>query len=241
MNLPQLYDIFNEKWKNFQTCWIISDTHFGNKDMQLYWNYPEPEEMVKNINSCVGKKDMLIILGDVGDTRYVSDLKGYKVLIMGNYDKGKSNYHRKQHIYTYDSSLLDDDTGFIERTEYIATMKIVTTHRYNTQHEPFDYWTVEYDNQLFDEVYSGPLMIGQKLLLSHEPITYIPGVFNLHGHCHSGTLSENDYKSLNLCAEKLNFKPLNFNQWLKKNNSLGKIDNIHEHFIYWANNKTSGI
>ena len=215
MNLPQLYDIFNEKWKDFQTCWIIADTHFGDKDMQLYWNYPEPEEIIKNINSCVGKKDILIILGDVGDTRYVSDLKGYKVLIMGNHDKGKSNYYRK----------------------YQTTV----THKYDTQHKPYDYWKVDYDNQLFDEVYSGPLMIGQKLLLSHEPITYIPGVFNLHGHCHSGTLSENDDKSLNLCADKLDFKPLNFNQWLKKNSPLGKINNIHEHFIYWANKKTSDI
>lgn len=215
MNLPQLYDIFNEKWKDFQTCWIIADTQFGDKDMQLYWNYPEPEEIVKNINSCVGKKDMLIILGDVGDTRYVSDLKGYKVLVMGNYDKGKSNYYRK----------------------YQTTV----THKYDTQHKSYDYWKVDYDNQLFDEVYSGPLMIGQKLLLSHEPIIYIPGIFNLYGHCHSGILFENDDTSLNLCAEKLNFKPLNFNQWLKKNSHLGKIDNIHEHFIYWANKKTSDI
>lgn len=215
MNLPQLYDIFNEKWKDFQTCWIIADTHFGDKDMQLYWNYPEPEKIVKNINSCVGKKDMLIILGDVGDTRYISDLKGYKVLIMGNHDKGKSNYYRK----------------------YQTTV----THKYDAQHKPYYYWKVDYDNQLFDEVYSGPLMIGQKLLLSHEPITYIPGIFNLHGHCHNGILFENDDTSLNLCAERLGFKPLNFNQWLKKNIHLGKINNIHEHFIYWASNKTSDI
>lgn len=215
MNLPQLYDIFNDKWKDFQTCWIIADTYFGDKDMQLYWNYPEPEKIVKNINSCVGKKDMLIILGDVGDTRYVSDLKGYKVLIMGNHDKGKSNYYRK----------------------YQTTV----THKYDIQHKPYDYCKVDYDNQLFDEVYSGPLMIGQKLLLSHEPIIYIPGIFNLYGHCHSGILFENDDTNLNLCAERLNFKPLNFNQWLKKNSHLGKIDNIHEHFIYWANKKTSDI
>lgn len=241
MNLPQLYDIFNEKWKNFQTCWIIADTHFGDKNMQLYWNYPEPEEIVKNINSCVGKKDMLIILGDVGDTRYVSDLKGYKVLVMGNHDKGKSNYYREHQIFVYDSTILGDYNSFVEGTEYTSNMKITVTHEYDTQHKPFDYWKVDYDNQLFDEVYSGPLMIGQKLLLSHEPITYIPGIFNLHGHFHCGALSENDDKSLNLCADKLDFKPLNFNQWLKKNIHLGKIDNIHEHFIYWANKKTSDI
>lgn len=237
MNLPQLYDIFNEQWRDFQNCWIIADTHFGDKDMQLYWNYPEPEEIVKNINSCVGKKDMLIILGDVGDTHYVPDLKGYKVLVMGNHDKGKSNYYRKQHIYTYESSLLEDNIDFVEGIGYISNLKVTTTHEY----KPIDCWKIEYDNQLFDEVYSGPLMIGQKLLLSHEPVTYIPGVFNLHGHDHSGVLSESDEKSLNLCAEKLSFKPLNFNQWLKKSGALGKIDNIHEHFIYWASNKTSDI
>lgn len=57
-------------------------------------NWPTPEEQVKLINSKVGKRDTLIILGDIGDVEYVKQLKGRKVLIMGNHDRGASNYQK---------------------------------------------------------------------------------------------------------------------------------------------------
>ena len=100
MNLPQLYDIFNEKWQNFQTCWMISDTHFDDADMRAYFHTPSGDEIVKKINSKVGKNDMLIILGDVGNLECVKRLRGYKVLIAGNHDQGLSNFERKKKFYT---------------------------------------------------------------------------------------------------------------------------------------------
>ena len=40
----------------------------------------------------VTKNDTLILLGDVGDIECVKKLRGYKVLIKGNHDKGNSYY-----------------------------------------------------------------------------------------------------------------------------------------------------
>ena len=87
-----VYEIFKEKWFN-QSVWLYSDPHFSEATV----NYPTDEEQIKNINSCVGRKDTLIILGDVGNVECVKQLRGYKVLIMGNHDTGASNYKKQIH------------------------------------------------------------------------------------------------------------------------------------------------
>ena len=84
-----LYKPFEHWGKN--TCWIISDTHFGDPDLiHPYPDRPTAAEQVKLINSKVGKNDTLIILGDVGNIEWVKQLRGYKVLVMGNHDAGRT-------------------------------------------------------------------------------------------------------------------------------------------------------
>ena len=95
-------------------------------------------------------------------------------------------------------------------------------------HSPFEYWEVCADNKLFDEVYSGPLMIGEKLMLSHEPLD-IKWAFNLHGHTHAHS-HKNDKYHFNCCAEAINFSPINFNQWMKMG-YIAKIESIHRSTI----------
>ena len=77
------------------------------------------------LNSCIGKKDTFICLGDVGNVDIVKKIKGYKVLICGNHDSGTGKYE-----------------------------------------------------EVFDEVYKGALIIGEKLILSLEPVD-IPWLFNI--------------------------------------------------------------
>ena len=90
----KLYEPF-KKWKDGGVIWIFSDPHFGDSDCKFMdKRWISPEEQVDRINSKVGKKDTLIILGDIGDLEYVKRLKGYKVLITGNHDKGASNYKK---------------------------------------------------------------------------------------------------------------------------------------------------
>lgn len=169
MALPGVYDLFNTKWCN-QTVWIFSDTHFGDKDIKkAYPNRPSDEELVKRINSKVGRKDTLILLGDIGDVEYAKQLRGYKVLIAGNHDAGLTNY-----------------------------------------------------SEIFDEMYAGALIIGEKLILSHEPID-IPWMFNFHGHDHAGAHRKNH---LNVCADACGYEPVNLNQFLKTG-PASHVESIH--------------
>ena len=73
--------------------WLYSDTHFEDSDCPLMDpEWPDPDEQVKMINSCVGRCDTLIILGDIGNPEYLKKSRGYKVLILGNHDMGITNY-----------------------------------------------------------------------------------------------------------------------------------------------------
>lgn len=170
-----LYDIFAH-WHKTGTVWLISDTHFDDEELAAgVSNRPSTEEYIKLINSKVGKRDTVIHLGDVGNLEAMKKIKGYKILIMGNHDSGKSNYL-----------------------------------------------------EVFNEVYQGPLIIGEKLILSHEPID-ITGMFNLHGHTHAAT-HKNDNTHFNCCSDYIGYIPINFNQWMKQG-YLSKIQTLHRKVI----------
>lgn len=169
MALPGVYKIFNDRWAG-QTVWIISDTHFGDKDLRAGMpGRPSDEELVRRINAKVGRKDTLIVLGDVGDIEFAKQLRGYKVLICGNHDLGATNYEG-----------------------------------------------------VFDEIYTGPLMIGEKLILSHEPIE-VPWALNIHGHDHTGTKRKGH---INVCLDANNYEPINMNQLLKSG-IFKDVESIH--------------
>lgn len=171
-----LYDIFAH-WHKQGTVWIYSDTHFNDKELgEGVAARPSAEEHLKLINSKVGKKDTLILLGDVGDIEIARRLKGYKILIAGNHDAGMSNY-----------------------------------------------------KEVFDEVYAGALIVGEKLILSHEPVD-VPWAFNIHGHVHSGEpMSDNQH--FNVCGEARKcYEPVNLNQFMKAG-FMAKIQTIHRDTI----------
>lgn len=170
MNLPGIYDTFNKLWNDYQTVWIISDLHFNEDDLKAgFPNRPSDEELVKRINAKVGRRDVLLILGDCGDLEYVKQLRGYKVLVAGNHDCG------------------------------------LTKHK-----------------EIFNEVYEGVLAIGEKILLSHEPVQ-VPWAVNCHGHDHAGAKRKGCY---NFCADVIGYEPINLNQFLKSG-IYGGIESIH--------------
>ena len=179
-----LYDIFAH-WHAQGTVWLYADPHFGDKELAAgVVNRPSDEEQVKMINSKVGKKDTLIILGDVGDIEFAKKLKGYKILIMGNHDAGKTNY-----------------------------------------------------TDVFDEVYEGALFIGEKIVLSHEPID-IPFVLCVHGHVHDKR-AKSDKKHINVCSDVIGYTPINFNQ-LMKSGPTSKIETVHRTTINKATKRKRG-
>ena len=179
MALPGLYNCF-QHWGEKNAVWVISDPHFGDKDIQkAFPNRPSDEELIKNINQKVGKTGTLLLLGDVGDIECAKQLKGYKVLICGNHDAGATNY-----------------------------------------------------KEIFDEIYTGALIIGEKLLLSHEPVPNVEWCMNLHGHVHDRKAKTDKYH-LNVCADVIGYTPINFNQFLKSG-ATSKIQTIHRKTIDFA-------
>jgi calcineurin-like phosphoesterase family protein len=74
--------------------------------------------------------------------------------------------------------------------------------------------------EVFDEVYEGAVMIGPKLILSHEPFEF-PYAFNIHGHDHSGHNFHDDMH-LNVCAELINYTPIPIKDII----TSGKLKNV---------------
>ena len=173
--IDSLYQPF-QHWAEKNAIWMISDLHFGeDEDLQMaYPNRPAPEVMIKNINQKVGSNGTLIICGDAGLPDYISQLKGYKVLIKGNHEPGLENF-----------------------------------------------------KSIFDEVYEGCLIIHPHIILSHEPIDF-PYAFNIHGHNHNGP--HYTYGHMNVCADVIEYTPINFNQFIKSG-KLKECKDIHRQTI----------
>ena len=250
-----LYDIFANKWvRKNGSIYIYSDPHFSDLDSYMLrdiihcitreqfeeldiqnFSYDDflniavkhaDEMQIKNINKVCGKNDTLIILGDVGNVECVKKLKaGYKVLILGNHDKGASNYKR---VTDYVEYCYDDKNS--EEFKSIVLSKI---------QEFIDYGYIDkicldegrivhkltLDNHLFDEVYEGPLMINDRVILSHEPIPMTTYMFNIHGHVHKEVPFTTEFH-LNVCAEHIDYTPINLLR-LFKQGLLSDVENIH--------------
>ena len=233
MAIAGLYPIFNH-WHEEGTVYIISDTHFGDEVIAGEPNRPSDEELFQKIYSKVGKNDTIIHLGDVGDTSYIARLRAKrKILIMGNHDAGRSNYERIIHHERFEIER--------PREDVIDTMKRLYPNCHYTAvegygfHAPFEWWDVYADNCLFDEIYEGPVMIGEKLILSHEPIKNCPWVFNLHGHVHDRR-AKNDKYHFNCCLNAINYEPINFNKWMKEGH-LAPVGTLHRGTIDHATDR----
>ncbi|MCB6416588.1 metallophosphoesterase [Faecalimonas umbilicata] len=90
---------------------------------------------------------------------------------------------------------------------------------------------------LFDEIYDGPLMIAEKILLSHEPVYGLPWCLNIHGHDHSGIEPyEEGCKHLNLAANVCDYMLVSLGK-LIKGGILSNITSIHRITIDRATEK----
>ena len=224
MAIAGMYKIFDH-WHKEGTLWIYSDPHFDDAELAAgVANRPSAEEQVKMINAKVGKKDTIIFLGDIGNVEWVKKIRGYKVLIMGNHDAGRTNYERTTYHEMFEADR--DEEGVRD-----AMARLYPNCRYSVEegwgfHAPFEWWDAYADNMLFDEVYEGPVMIGEKLILSHEPVD-IPWAFNIHGHDHAGAKRKNH---LNVCADVIGYTPVNMNQFMKSG-ALSHVETIHRETI----------
>ena len=104
MKYNKIYPAFKH-WIEKGNLYFYSDPHFSDVGVaglrfdcgsdehieEFIHNYLD-EGQVRRINKYVGKNDTLVILGDVGNKEWLKKLRGYKVLVLGNHDVGKSNY-----------------------------------------------------------------------------------------------------------------------------------------------------
>ena len=219
--LPGIYDAF-QHWGE-QTVWIYSDPHFSDEDLEYgIKNRPSDEEQIRRINAKSGRKDTLIILGDVGNIECVRKLRaGRKILICGNHDLGATRYKREVVKVVYDADIWNQDSAIADMKAKYPGWKVWCVEDYEF-HAPFRRWNVYADNMLFDEVYEGALIVGEKLILSHEPVE-IPWLYNIHGHDHAGKKRKNH---LNVCSDVIGYEPINLTQKLKSG-LMSAITTIH--------------
>ena len=185
--IKTLYEPF-QHWSADGSVYILSDLHFDDEDCKLMdTNWVSPDEQVRIINSVVMKNDTFVCLGDVGNVKYVAQIKAKKkILLLGNHDSGASTY-----------------------------------------------------KEYFDEVYTGPLFISDKILLSHEPVYGLPWCINIHGHDHNNIEKYMEgCKHINLAANVCGYKPVNLGKLIKEG-ILSDISSIHRTTIDAAKERSN--
>lgn len=223
--LPGVYSIFNKLFEHYQTIWIASDTHFDDSDLP---NHPSGEELVKMINKQAGKKDLLLLLGDIGEAKYLKEIKADVILLLGNHDKGASNYTRQVWKEKFDQAEYQEHEA-LDEMKRLHPDCCYDIDEGMSFHTPFTYWNVSADNRLADLVFEGPLTLGEKIILSHEPIPNLFWALNIHGHDHSGPVNSDLYH-YNVALSANNYQLTNFNQLLKSG-PTAHIESLHRDTI----------
>ena len=95
------------------------------------------------------------------------------------------------------------DVGDLEYARRLKGYKILIMGNHDQSATKFE--------GIFDEIYKGPLMVSERLILSHEPLD-IDWAFNLHGHNHN--LCTRRPNHLCVCVDVCGYAPINFNQFM---------------------------
>ena len=84
-----------------------------------------------------------------------------------------------------------------------------------------------------EEVYDGPLFIGDRILISHEPINGLENMcVNIHGHCHASKWGMfGDLGHVNVAADVCNYTPYSLKDMIIKNKILINAINYHRFTI----------
>lgn len=143
----------------------------------------------------------------------------------------------KKYVHKNDTLIHLGDVGNPEWLNQIKAYKVLIMGNHDqsaTKFKPY-----------FDEIYTGPLFIAEKILLSHEPIINGSIWFNIHGHDHN-KLSYTEWRTnqsfaeswneLNLAANVVDYQVYNLGNGIK-NGLLSYVDGIHRLTIDKASKK----
>lgn len=127
----------------------------------------------------------------------------------------------KATIHKNDTLIHLGDVGNADYIDELKCYKVLITGNHDVLSKVADH---------FDEVYTGPLFIADRILLSHEPIFGLEKfTLNIHGHEHNGATvryytvdGEMRISHLNLAADVAQWQPCN----LKKIIDMGYLAGI---------------
>ena len=156
---------------------------------------------------------------------------------MGYYVSEEDQFYLlKDTCHKFDTLIHLGDVGDLSYIERLKCHKVLIMGNHDQ--------SIEKMQEVFDEVYSGPLWISKKLVLSHEPICVTDWnwlneedesiAFNIHGHDHGGNTK--DYYHLNICQHVYGYVSLNVNQ-VVKSGRFKNINDIHRVTINKATEK----
>lgn len=170
-----------------RNIWVISDTHFGHRNIIKYCDrpYPGPTEMdwdiVEKWNSMVKPQDKIYHLGDVYmgcsngyADNILSHLNGHKRLILGNHDDGRDKLLQRYF-------------------EKISVWRMFPEFGLLLTHVPV------HESALFRGA-TGNEKTPKKLL-------------NVHGHIHNNPSPTSDHR--NVSVEQINYTPINIEELRK--------------------------
>ena len=208
--IKSLYKIF-QHWSKNGSVYLYSDPHFGDWESYTFrglTNNKTKEELdqfqVDNINKVVHKSDTIIFLGDIGDPTSLKKIKGYKVLITGNHDKGSSIYEDYfDEIYTGCLTISD---------------RIILSHEPIENCPPFLFNIHGHDHSGRD--FTTYVLKDYDIDMPNNEMTknYLTCIKN--------------YKlnKLNLCAEWINYTPVSLSDIIKSG-VLTNISTIHRDYL----------
>lgn len=157
-----------------QNVYLYSDPHFGHTNIIKYENRPfkDAEEMDKvlidNWNQVVKKEDKVFILGDLSfynkdkTKEIVNKLNGYKVLILGNHDTGRSMTWWKEigldeiyqypiiydgfYILSHEPMYLNENMPYANIHGHTHHLKYDSRQFYNVSVECIDYKPIKFED-----------------------------------------------------------------------------------------------
>lgn len=174
--------------------------------------------MIKSLYPCFQRWSEKGSVYLVSDTHFKDPDREYMGYYISNEDQWSIiNYT----CHSFDTLIHLGDVGDLDYIKRLRCHKVLIMGNHDQ--------SIKKMKDYFDEVYSGPLWVSQKLVLSHEPLitqtweTAQTIAFNIHGHDHNGT--KRDFH-LNLAQNIYGYIPLNLNQFIKSG-ELKKINDIH--------------
>ena len=151
--------------------YVYADPHFYHKNIIEYTQRPFTsiqemnETIINNHNTMINKRDKVFILGDfclAGKDKTIAlaqRLKGYKILILGNHDKGRSLQFwyevgfqevikypiivQKQYVFSHEPMPMSQSTPYINVHGHIHNNVLDSTKHRNVSLDVTDFNPVE--------------------------------------------------------------------------------------------------